>query len=194
MSLRTRPKPVDVVREATEVIVLESFRPWMGRMIERGERFPRDHDLAKTFPAYFGLLLPLSERCGLSWKICSGCSRPFQTTGKKGSRCPACSRVYERERSRTRRQRRVRSGGRWQQARAAARKRDGERCRRCGTADNLEVHHVVGLAEGGQPYALANLVTLCTECHRAVETRGTGRRRVDDASHPGTRFSRRTLR
>ena len=30
-------------------------------MIERGERFPRDLDLAKTYPEYFGLLLPLSQ-------------------------------------------------------------------------------------------------------------------------------------
>jgi hypothetical protein len=54
-------KAVDVVREATEVIALEGFRPQMSREIQRGERFPRDHDLVAKFPAYFGLLLPLTE-------------------------------------------------------------------------------------------------------------------------------------
>jgi hypothetical protein len=62
MSLKTRrPKPVDVVRDATEVIALESFQPWMRRMVVKGERLPRDHDLVKAWPQYFGLLLPLSE-------------------------------------------------------------------------------------------------------------------------------------
>jgi len=58
---RDKPESVDVVRDATEVIVLEGFRPRGSRMIERGERFPRDLDLAKTYPEYFGLLLPLKE-------------------------------------------------------------------------------------------------------------------------------------
>ena len=61
MSLRTRPKPVDVVRDATEAICLESFQPVMRRRVERGERFPRDHELVRAWPHYFGLLLPLSE-------------------------------------------------------------------------------------------------------------------------------------
>jgi hypothetical protein len=61
MMPKLRTRKADVAREANEVIALESFRPQMSRMIDKGERFPRDHDLAKTFPAYFGLLLPLSE-------------------------------------------------------------------------------------------------------------------------------------
>jgi hypothetical protein len=52
---------VDVAREATEAIALESFQPLMRRMVERGERFPRDHELVRVWPQYFGLLLPLSE-------------------------------------------------------------------------------------------------------------------------------------
>lgn len=61
MQRKTEPARVDIVREATEVIALESFTPWMSREIRRGERFPRDHDLAKRFPAHFALLLPLTE-------------------------------------------------------------------------------------------------------------------------------------
>jgi hypothetical protein len=57
-----RPKAVDVERDAVEAICIEGFRPAMRRAVERGERLPRDHDLVKTFPAYFGLLLPLTGR------------------------------------------------------------------------------------------------------------------------------------
>ena len=40
----------------------------------------------------------------------------------------------------------------------------GERCLRPG---RLEVHHVIPLADGGatDPYDLANLRTLCRDCH-----------------------------
>jgi len=55
------PARVDVARDATEAICLESFRPWMSRMVERGERLPRDHDLPRAYPEFFGLLVPLSE-------------------------------------------------------------------------------------------------------------------------------------
>jgi hypothetical protein len=56
------PKAADVRRDALEVIALETFRPFMSREIRRGERFPRDTPLASSFPAYFGLLLPLVEQ------------------------------------------------------------------------------------------------------------------------------------
>jgi hypothetical protein len=52
---------VNVERDAVEAIALEGFRPAMRRPVERGERFSRDHELVKSFPRYFGLLLPLSE-------------------------------------------------------------------------------------------------------------------------------------
>jgi hypothetical protein len=60
MVRRRAATAVDIRRDATEVIALESFRPLMSREIRKGERFARDNDLAKTYPAYFGLLLPLS--------------------------------------------------------------------------------------------------------------------------------------
>jgi hypothetical protein len=58
---REKTESVDVERDATELIVLESFRPMGSRMIERGERFPRDFDLAKRHPEFFALMLPLSK-------------------------------------------------------------------------------------------------------------------------------------
>jgi hypothetical protein len=50
----------DVQRDATEAICLEGFRPLMRPAVERGQRFPREAEMVRMFPAYFGLLLPLS--------------------------------------------------------------------------------------------------------------------------------------
>ena len=61
--------------------------------------------------------------------------------------------------------RRGHHGARWDQVRLAALERDGWRCQTCGKAGVLEVHHVVALRDGGAPYDLANLVTLCRACH-----------------------------
>jgi hypothetical protein len=58
---RDKPESVDVVHDATELIVLEGFQPRGNRRFERGERFARDLDLAKRHPEFFGLLLPLSQ-------------------------------------------------------------------------------------------------------------------------------------
>ena len=43
--------------------------------------------------------------------------------------------------------------------------RDNWRCVRCESPLDLEVHHVVPLAEGGPALALDNLSTLCMSCH-----------------------------
>ena len=53
---------------------------------------------------------------------------------------------------------------------------DGWRCQRCGLAGKLEVHHRVGLEDGGEAYALANLETLCARCH--FERHGADPRRL----------------
>ena len=54
---------------------------------------------------------------------------------------------------------------RWRITRLAALDRDGWRCRDCGRAAPLEVHHLVRLADGGAPFALANLKSVCKPCH-----------------------------
>jgi HNH endonuclease len=53
---------------------------------------------------------------------------------------------------------------RWQQRRAAVRKRDGNQCVRCGRTEKLSVHHLVKPQHGGDD-SFANLVTLCSRCH-----------------------------
>jgi 5-methylcytosine-specific restriction endonuclease McrA len=82
----------------------------------------------------------------------------------------------------------------WGQAREAALKRDGYRCRHCSWAPNrgrrtrfleLEVNHIRPLAEVGVKHAMAgchhhldNLETLCHDCHAKV-TAAQARARAD---------------
>lgn len=53
----------------------------------------------------------------------------------------------------------------WRAARRAALDRDGWRCRDCGRAGRLDVHHVQPLEHGGEAYNLDNLRALCRDCH-----------------------------
>ncbi len=42
--------------------------------------------------------------------------------------------------------------------------RDGWRCQKCGSLENLQVHHKIRRSQQGDD-ALGNLVTLCARCH-----------------------------
>jgi 5-methylcytosine-specific restriction endonuclease McrA len=81
------------------------------------------------------------------------------------------------------RERRTRGTAKWKAARAAARQRDGQRCTGCGTDKGLQVHHRVALKDGGAKYELANLETLCSDCH-ADRHRGEGATRKRPPLHP----------
>ena len=41
----------------------------------------------------------------------------------------------------------------------------GSRCAKCGDTKNLQIHHIIPLAEGGK-HTFSNLRLLCKECHR----------------------------
>ena len=56
------------------------------------------------------------------------------------------------------------SGSTWQSLRQEVFKRDGYKCVRCGANQNLTVDHVKELSIGGKN-ELANLRTLCKDCH-----------------------------
>jgi hypothetical protein len=56
----------------------------------------------------------------------------------------------------------------WDEMRKRVFERDGWACRECGSADNLEAHHIEPVADGGLS-AEENLTTLCCKCHRGVE-------------------------
>jgi 5-methylcytosine-specific restriction endonuclease McrA len=51
-----------------------------------------------------------------------------------------------------------------------ARERDGHHCRVCGSLFNLETHHLVPRSLAGRDVRdlVANLVTLCADCHKDV--------------------------
>lgn len=55
-------------------------------------------------------------------------------------------------------------GGEWQKLREKVLKRDGHKCVSCGSDNDLEVHHIVPVAQGGSN-ELSNLITLCLTCH-----------------------------
>ena len=44
--------------------------------------------------------------------------------------------------------------------------RDDWRCQRCGSLENLQIHHQTKRSQQGDD-TLANLVTLCAHCHMA---------------------------
>jgi len=44
--------------------------------------------------------------------------------------------------------------------------RDGWRCRKCGSLENLQIHHKMKRSQLGND-SLDNLVTLCVHCHMA---------------------------
>lgn len=64
---------------------------------------------------------------------------------------------------------------RWAAARRAVFERDGHRCRKCGRVGRLEVDHIVPLKQGGGPWVLDNLQSLCRRCH-IEKTRAENRR------------------
>ena len=53
----------------------------------------------------------------------------------------------------------------WERARRRALEKYFYRCADCGAPGRLEVHHVKALRDGGDPYKMANLRSLCRTCH-----------------------------
>ena len=54
----------------------------------------------------------------------------------------------------------------WKRIRVQVLQRDDYRCRDCGRAGRLEVHHLVAVRRGGAKLDPGNLLTLCFRCHR----------------------------
>ena len=54
---------------------------------------------------------------------------------------------------------------RWAAIRRAVFERDGYRCTVCARAGALEAHHEPPLRQGGDPYDLTGIKTLCRTCH-----------------------------
>ena len=108
-------------------------------------------------------------------RLCLTCARPFPEGDLIRGRCPEHAREYERDKSRRRRATstatQTRDTATWKKVRAIARARD-QACtqRHQGNCNGqLEVHHRIPIGQGGQPFDLANLVTLCRHHHKQAE-------------------------
>jgi 5-methylcytosine-specific restriction protein A len=104
---------------------------------------------------------------------CLGCGVLIEA-GRRG-RCQSClavaRRPYEQKRAQSQaRKARPYFTAEWRRARAVALSRS-KSCARCGTGDDLLVHHIVPVSQGGghdQP----NLLVVCRRCHPTVEAAG----------------------
>jgi 5-methylcytosine-specific restriction endonuclease McrA len=116
----------------------------------------------------------------MGYRLCLTCNAHHPV----GYRCPK----VEAKRYQASAARKARGRHAWRVARAAARQRDGNRCRRCGGTQRLQVHHLIPISEGGERYALDNLITLCSGCHaqqHGGERGSTGRKlALPRASNP----------
>ena len=54
---------------------------------------------------------------------------------------------------------------RWARLTWAIKNRDKQRCVRCGSRQDLHVHHIRPASRGGAVWSPANLETLCEVCH-----------------------------
>lgn len=81
-------------------------------------------------------------------------------------------------------------GRAWRQRRRKVLERDGYRCRGCGRAGPLQIHHRTALEDGGSEEP-DNLVALCRDCHQLEH--GCARPRWGAAAHPDRAAWRRLL-
>lgn len=58
-----------------------------------------------------------------------------------------------------------RKSRKWYRVRKDVLDRDDYECQDCGTGDELNVHHIEPVCDGGDKFSLDNLVTLCREHH-----------------------------
>ena len=49
-----------------------------------------------------------------------------------------------------------------------------DKCTLCGSTDELEIHHIVSVRDGGTP-ELKNLTAVCFKCHRERKDENTGK-------------------
>lgn len=62
----------------------------------------------------------------------------------------------------------------YQRLRVQVLDRDGWRCQVCGSMANLEVHHLQFRSRQGQDTE-ANLITLCSQCHKRTHSQSAAR-------------------
>ena len=103
-------------------------------------------------------------------------TRQSPTTGKK--RDKRYDRVYDRMRPESHR---LYSTSRWQKLREYKKHRNPlcEECLRNHVITPATlVDHILPIAEGGAPFDIANLQSLCAACHNKKHAEGRGRKKV----------------
>lgn len=124
--------------------------------------YQRDQWLGEKNPQYNGGKIEATcDNCGQTY-------RDYKTNIERagGAYCSQeC--VYQSERTDTYRStiEQARRSGKWKRKRRQIIERDNGRCQECGFDQNLHVHHITPLSEGGEPFDENNLVTLCQSCH-----------------------------
>lgn len=63
----------------------------------------------------------------------------------------------------------------WKRLRDKRLKRDDYQCVRCGSATNLQVHHI-NYIHKGEPEEIDDTITLCWKCHQKIHERDLERR------------------
>ncbi|MGB3390738.1 MAG: HNH endonuclease signature motif containing protein [Pseudaminobacter sp.] len=63
--------------------------------------------------------------------------------------------------------------------RLLAKRRDGWKCVQCDARGRLEVDHIKPIRDGGAPYDLENLQSLCPKCHARKTRLEIGLGRID---------------
>lgn len=120
------------------------------------------------------------------------CARHGRYVGKA---CPTCRRDRATRPKRATSADRVRSTPRWKKVAAAAAARDGHRCTyglepgdrgvahypegRCPVREGLDGHHRIPIEDGGAPYSLANVRTVCRTHHARLEQEARAARREE---------------
>lgn len=95
--------------------------------------------------------------------------------------CPEHGDAARQRAQRETRYGRILTSSNWQKARKAVRARDGDRCQldEDGTCyGRLEVHHLVPVREGGEPFDLDNLAVVCRGHHQQIEAKHRAARRA----------------
>ena len=94
-----------------------------------------------------------------SKRLCSGCGAIVQ------GRCPTCTKARHKVYNTDRDNNGIYGTRAWQIARKSALYRDAALCQICKEANATEVDHIVEIRDGGAPYDLNNLQSLCHRCH-----------------------------
>lgn len=104
------------------------------------------------------------ERCGKTFEVYPSRFK-FGNPRYCSQSCAGNMRTQENERFR-----RVQTAE-WEEIRKSILDRDGHKCAKCGSTEQLTVHHIIPWARSRDDTP-ANLISLCRSCHWSIEWNG----------------------